>query len=51
MEAVPTAAGVEPGPDAACPGWPAEAAAAMAAAWWEIWCTMACMNSGGRPGK
>lgn len=50
-KAVASALGVEAGPDTICAGWPAEAAAAIAAAWWEIWCTMACMNSGGRPGK
>lgn len=50
-EAVPSAPGVVPGPDIPCVEWFDEAAAAMAAAWWEIWCTMACMNSGGNPGK
>ncbi len=33
-----------------CPWCPAEAAVAMATACWEIWCMMACMNSGGSPG-
>ncbi len=33
-----------------CPWCPAEAAVAMAAACWEIWCMMFCMNSGGSPG-